>query len=373
MDNNNNNILFSVIIPVYNSEDYISKCLESITNQNFSNYEIIIIDDGSVDDSLKICREYQNNNPKINIYEQKHKGAIYARNLGLSKANGEYILFVDSDDTIYNNMFLELSKIIKDNANLDMLMFCVAWQYKKRIDEYQLEFILNKQNINEGLYGLDKIRNNLHKELFKIHNYWYIISSCCCKTEFLKSNICENFDNVLWWDLCTMLNCIYNAKSIYFLNKNLYLYNTVNLKRISNTCKKDFSNLSIAYNYIISKFYNKNEQINKSLAFSTISLYIHELILIFYQLIILSNGKTHYYINQKYYKFSIKNLVIEQKKSSKIPFWKTARAIKYSDTDSITNKCLLFLIKHKCYFLIACALKVQVWRTRDNSKSETTY
>ena len=95
--------LFSIIIPLYNCEKFIEICLLSVLNQNFNNYEIIIINDCSKDRSLKICTKYKKKYPKIKIINQKtNKGVSSSRNLGIKSSNGEYIIFLDSDDYLEN-------------------------------------------------------------------------------------------------------------------------------------------------------------------------------------------------------------------------------------------------------------------------------
>ena len=90
----------SVIIPVYNVEQYLSKCLDSVINQTFKNIEIICINDGSTDNSLKILNEYAMADKRIIVINQENSGVYAARNKGLQIANGKYISFVDSDDWI---------------------------------------------------------------------------------------------------------------------------------------------------------------------------------------------------------------------------------------------------------------------------------
>ena len=92
------NKIISVIIPVYNVENYIEKCLNSIVNQTYNNLEIIIIDDGSTDNSIAIAEKIAENDKRIRIISQVNQGVSSARNLGLDNASGEYILFIDSDD-----------------------------------------------------------------------------------------------------------------------------------------------------------------------------------------------------------------------------------------------------------------------------------
>ena len=109
----------SVIVPVYNTEKYLSKCLDSIVNQSYENIEIIIVNDGSTDDSEKIIKEYEQKYPnKIKYFKKENGGLSSARNYGILKSAGEYISFVDSDDYIDINLFKQLEDEIKKSIDL---------------------------------------------------------------------------------------------------------------------------------------------------------------------------------------------------------------------------------------------------------------
>ena len=105
------NIKISIIVPVYNVESYIEQCLDSIRKQTYSNLEVILIDDGSVDASASVCQRYVEEDSRFQLICQKNKGASAARNRGLDQATGEYIGFVDSDDWIEPDMYERLLKI----------------------------------------------------------------------------------------------------------------------------------------------------------------------------------------------------------------------------------------------------------------------
>ncbi|MFO3715019.1 glycosyltransferase family 2 protein [Oribacterium sp. P9] len=93
--------LISVVIPIYNVEDYINKCVESVRNQTFSNIEIVLVDDGSIDKSGLICDSLAKEDSRISVYHKHNGGLSDARNYGISKSNGEYITFVDGDDSLH--------------------------------------------------------------------------------------------------------------------------------------------------------------------------------------------------------------------------------------------------------------------------------
>ena len=120
--------LISVIVPVYNVEAYIAKCIESIQNQSYQHLEIILVDDGSTDDSGDICDQYAAYDDRIKVIHQENGGISAARNTGIETANGDYITFVDSDDYIAPNMYEDMLNILKDN-DLDILE-CTAFRDK---------------------------------------------------------------------------------------------------------------------------------------------------------------------------------------------------------------------------------------------------
>ena len=99
-------ILISIIIPVYNAEDHLSKCINSVISQSYANWELFLINDGSTDKSGEICDNYALLDNRINVFHQNNKGVSSARNIGLNKATGEWITFIDSDDYV-NKRYLE--------------------------------------------------------------------------------------------------------------------------------------------------------------------------------------------------------------------------------------------------------------------------
>lgn len=113
---------FSILIPVYNTEKTLARCLDSLVNQQFSDYELLLINDGSTDNSDAICRAYANAYPQIRYFQKENGGVSAARNLGLAQARGAYILFVDSDDFVSEDYFAVLSDALEQQTP-DLLMF----------------------------------------------------------------------------------------------------------------------------------------------------------------------------------------------------------------------------------------------------------
>lgn len=107
-----NKSLVSIIVPVYNAEKFLSECIESIINQTYKEIEIILVDDGSTDSSGKICDSYARLDKRINVFHQKNRGVSTTRNVGLDKASGECVTFVDADDTIHRDYVKNLHQVM---------------------------------------------------------------------------------------------------------------------------------------------------------------------------------------------------------------------------------------------------------------------
>ncbi len=112
--------LVTIIVPVYNVENYLYRCLDSIVKQSYKNLDIILINDGSTDNSLKICNNYAKNDTRITVINIENSGPSICRNIGLEKAKGSYISFVDSDDYIEKN-FIETLLKTQENTNADVV------------------------------------------------------------------------------------------------------------------------------------------------------------------------------------------------------------------------------------------------------------
>ena len=113
------NPLVSIIVPIYNADKYLTRCLSSIVNQTYTNLEIILINDGSTDTSLTICNEYAKKDKRIVLVNKTNEGASAARNTGIRKSSGEYVAFMDADDWIVSNYIEQLMEPFK-NENIDI-------------------------------------------------------------------------------------------------------------------------------------------------------------------------------------------------------------------------------------------------------------
>lgn len=138
MMENIKNPLVSIIVPVYNGENFLKCCIDSILSQSYKNFELILINDGSTDNSSKICEEYRLKDKRIKYLSQHNQGVSIARNKGLQIMQGEYVIFVDADDIVHKNLIDICIKTIK-NSNCDL----VIYSYKKFVN--MIDYLLEKE------------------------------------------------------------------------------------------------------------------------------------------------------------------------------------------------------------------------------------
>lgn len=162
--------LISIIVPVYNVEKYLGKCLDTIINQTYKNIEILVVNDGSTDDSDKILKEYYKKDKRIRIINKKNGGLSSARNKGIDKASGKYLSFIDSDDYIENDMIETLYKtIFKEEADISICEFIEEDEMNPKQVTQQQE-VINIYNKDEAIKELildKKITNHAWNKLYK--------------------------------------------------------------------------------------------------------------------------------------------------------------------------------------------------------------
>lgn len=138
--------IVSVILPVYNAEEYLEQCLDSVIGQTLTDIEILCVDDGSTDNSLKILREYEKKDSRIRVISQKNAGAGAARNTGLCQAQGEYLSFLDSDDFFEPNM-LELAYQSAEKYNTDFVVFNSDQYHMDKQEFVSVPWVLRMRDI----------------------------------------------------------------------------------------------------------------------------------------------------------------------------------------------------------------------------------
>ncbi|MPS73225.1 MAG: glycosyltransferase family 2 protein [Chryseobacterium sp.] len=222
--------MISVIIPIYNAAHYLPETIESVLAQDHKNFELILVNDGSVDRSLDICNEYSIKDSRILVIDQKNNGVSSARNAGLEDANGEYICFIDADDWVENDYLSTLSKDAEEK-NSDLVISNVK-----------------KQLPDKTIKG-----NNFKKDLLESESFlpsdffvddFFVLENPPFAKLFKKSIIDKNslrFDKELknGEDFIFVLEYALHCKKITFINKFTYNYN---LNSDSSVTQKYFKN-----------------------------------------------------------------------------------------------------------------------------------
>ena len=210
---------YSVIIPVYNVEKYIDRCLKSIISQNYDDLEIIVVDNGSTDSSGSICDTYANEHSNISVYHIENHGVGSARNFGLSKARGEFIYFVDSDDYLVGNLFAEFED--KLAPDLDLLVFSYYNSFEQEMTEKNRTKNILPYNGSYDKYDFSKI----FKDLF-LSDMLYTVWNKIYRREFLLENNFSFEQYELGEDVRFNLDVYREVNKIYLSQDSYYVYVT---------------------------------------------------------------------------------------------------------------------------------------------------
>lgn len=209
--------LFSIIIPVYNVEKYLNKCVDSVLNQTFADIEVLLVDDGSTDNSPAICDSYAEKDKRVKVMHKENEGVSKARNLGIDHSTGDYIIFLDSDDYWDNNKALEsISKKANNKYSL-ILLTCLDYDILKEIKKmtrgnYDIQ-LLETSCISDSFHYL--LNNNL------IPGAPWVF--CVKRNLLIRKNI-RFLEGIRGEDYDFVLNIITNTPNISAVNDPFYIY-----------------------------------------------------------------------------------------------------------------------------------------------------
>lgn len=329
--------LISIIIPIYNVEKYLPKCIENVINQSYKNLEIILIDDGSTDSSGKICDEYKKIDSRIKVIHKKNGGVSSARNIGLDEASGNWISFVDADDWLEKDFCkLLLENILKEQVDIGICSY-------NRIVSNNIEII--NFHRNEIIDSRNFLNNCLNPQsgfgtcIMKIYNRLLID----------KLRFDENLK--VAEDALFNIEMSKNIEKILILNKALYNYR-INLESTvkkfdENYVKKYKFAMEINKNYILNQYTNDEkiiEEFNNFVAFHV--------------MLIAVNYCFHPENKEK-------NKIKLLKKVCNIEIFKEGISNSNYKSFSITRKITLFTLKYKLYYLTKL---ICIFRQKQNRK-----
>lgn len=212
--------LISVIIPVYNADKYIGKMVESILTQSFNNFELILINDGSLDDSIDICQKYADIDSRIIIIDKKNEGPSATRNLGIGQSRGQYIIFLDADDFIEPTMFMDMvNEMELRNSDIVISGFFTDILQDGKLDsslKVNEQYIFLEDNIKAKKYVIETMMKNSI-----IYGSWNKLY----KSEIIKKyNVKFRNDIDIGEDLLFNLDYLSKINSLSMLDKCYYHY-----------------------------------------------------------------------------------------------------------------------------------------------------
>lgn len=218
----------SIIIPAYNAEQYLSKCLDSLVKQKVCSFEVIVVNDGSLDQTESIVLEYKRQYSFIKLLNKENGGVSSARNMGLQFAKGEFIGFVDPDDYVDANMFLEMLNVTREK-NVDIVM-CGYREVYESNNSYEVV-----SSIREGVYNEEEIKTDILTRLIGINKYdlqnnlehgiFGQVWRCIFRRNIITTNELLFLEGVDYGeDEIFLITYLMHSSSFYMLNKPLYNY-----------------------------------------------------------------------------------------------------------------------------------------------------
>ena len=222
----------TVIIPVHNAELHIKRCIESVLNQTYKNIELILINDGSTDNSINILNSYKNKNENILVIDKKNEGVATTRNLGIEKATGKYIMFIDNDDYIENNYIEDYINNINDN---DILIGGY-----ERVTESKVLFSYVLRNTEWSKYIIVAPWAKLYR------------------TDFLRENDIKFLNYNIGEDVYFSIKAYSFNPKISFINNNGYKW-YFNQKSVSNTSQRGLKD-DVDIFYLLDKIYSISDK-----------------------------------------------------------------------------------------------------------------
>lgn len=232
----------SIIVPVYNAEKYLKKCLDSLVNQTKKELEFILINDGSTDKSEEIIKTYKDK--RIKYFKNKNQGIGKTRNLGIEKATGKYLMFLDSDD-YFSNDACEMLYKTAEKEKADLIVFDYYRVEKENLNEVKIESF-NATNIKDDPNLLLKINLGPCNKIYK--------------SDLIKNNDIKFEENLKYEDTLFVVKAIYKAKKIIKLNKCLHYYIIHEKSETTVRDKKVFDILKIVDKI---RTYLKNDELMK--------------------------------------------------------------------------------------------------------------
>lgn len=262
----------SFIVPIYNVEEYLAQCINSILNVDYNNKEIILINDGSTDGSEDICREFKKKYENIRFINKKNEGLSVTRNLGIIKATGEYIFFIDSDDFYAYDFSKDIKEVINESSH-DVILYDYRYYY-----QLHDAFVLPKKEVNKS-----KMNNNNGVQVLEYYldhqkNVQWIVVQGIYKKDFLIENKLYFEKGRFYEDILWMPEVFLKANSVHHIDANIYVYRLEREGQITS----EISEKSLIDNLYVMEYwekklrkYNLNEDLKEKIMKSLVIRYYY--------------------------------------------------------------------------------------------------
>lgn len=211
--------MISIIVPIYNSELFIDACIDSIINQSYPDFELLLVDDGSTDSSFQKCQQWVKKDSRIRLYRKENSGASSARNMGLHEAKGDWILFVDSDDTVMPDYVYDLYKEVQTDSRVIMVIGGLLLLRNNKLVDKRV-FIKQLCNVRDSISLFGNIR--IHKYGFSVSKLYNrkVISDSDLRFD---ENVCIAEDSLFM--MRYLMYCYQNSDSyVAFTDSADYMY-----------------------------------------------------------------------------------------------------------------------------------------------------
>lgn len=264
-------MFFSIVIPAFNVERYLGDCLDSILNQTYTSFEVVLVDDGSSDNTPAICDLYAQKDSRIKVIHTKNGGQSAARNIGTNAAGGDYIFYIDSDDFLYDNKALEKIHAAADNKDI------VFFKHKKYEDE--------TGNFKECTYSFADVTSNLSytaslKTMIKNDAFYGMPWNKCIKREVIKKNNISFLEGISGEDMDWIYYVILSSKSLSVIDEPFMAYRQ---RKNSVTSSVKLKNLK-DYVFILEKWKaaaDRCETNEKEIVLSSLAKYFSNLLIMY--------------------------------------------------------------------------------------------
>ena len=269
---------FSVIIPVYNAEKYLAQCVDSLLGQDYDDFELLLVDDGSPDGSGDICDGYAKKDERVRVLHQENAGPTPARRKGLACARGEYVCFVDADDWVLPGYFHALKGYI-NQYDPDMVLFDLR-RDEGPVDQpmYAETGFYDKARLEAEIYPYmlhDARRRPFSQQLFPGYLVTKVGRRALITGHYLADDRITIFE-----DVAMSYECVYCSNSVYITREPLYVYRQMTSSNLNHYRPKYYHEVNMVRQYLLSHLGNKSpaldDEINAFCAFRVIAGFVNE-------------------------------------------------------------------------------------------------